>query len=218
MKNINELILFLIFLLLSVSLNTVGAKHLISKKKLEEKDTKTKAEKIIFTVLSVAFTGATTAFLIYSEKSMPMLVILCMIAVLAGMIFLMDIRVRIIPNVCLYPILLLAVIRYIVLKNYVGIGSGFVAMFFACYGLLLLTRLLGFNGCFGSGDIKLLSVCVFFFGIDRNIIGFVAGWVISLFATTIVLLLMKKITMKSFIAYGPYISIGIFTGLCFMYI
>lgn len=71
---------------MSVLLNTVGAEHLISKKKLEEKDTKTKTEKVIFTVLSVVFTNATTAFLIYSEKNMPMLVILCMIAILSGMI------------------------------------------------------------------------------------------------------------------------------------
>lgn len=35
----------------TILLNTVGAKHLISKKKLEEKGTKTKAEKVIFTVL-----------------------------------------------------------------------------------------------------------------------------------------------------------------------
>ena len=71
MKSINEIILFLAFLLISVLLNTVGAEHLISKKKLEEKDTKTKVEKVIFTVLSVVFTNATTAFLIYQEKNMP---------------------------------------------------------------------------------------------------------------------------------------------------
>ena len=218
MNNQSNAILFVVFFLISIFAYTFCVKGLIEKKKLEERDTRGKIEKTLFAILDVVITNVTTAFLIYSEKNVPMLVLLCMIALLAGMIFIMDIRVKIIPNVCLYPILLLALVRYIMMKDFVGIGTGFVSMFFTCYGLLALTSILGFNGYFGEGDMKLLSVGVFLFGIGRNIVGFVAGWTISYFVIAGVLLLLKKVSRKSLIAYGPYVSIGILTGLCGMYI
>lgn len=214
----NDVILFISFFLLSLFAQTFGVKKLIEKKKLIERDTKKKWEKSALLVIDLIFTSVCLAILVCFEKNILMLLIIAVIAILSGMIFLVDARVKIIPNVCLYPILLLAVIRYLLLKDYVGLGNSFIAMFVTCYGLLFVMKLLGLKGYFGSGDVKLLSVSVFLFGISQHIVGFVVGWVVSLFATISVLLLLKKITRKSMIAYGPYLAIGILTGLCSMYI
>ena len=214
----NDVILFISFFLLSLFAQTFGVKKLIEKKKLIERDTKKKWEKSALLVIDLIFTSVCLAILVCFEKNILMLLIIAVIAILSGMIFLVDARVKIIPNVCLYPILLLAVIRYLLLKDYVGLENSFIAMFVTCYGLLFVMKLLGLKGYFGSGDVKLLSVSVFLFGISQHIVGFVVGWVVSLFATISVLLLLKKITRKSMIAYGPYLAIGILTGLCSMYI
>lgn len=190
---------------------------IIKKKGKVEKDKLSNTKKTLLEIATVLINIGCIVFLGLKETNPIILTILGLIAILSGIILIVDARVHIIPNMCLFPMLLLMLLYHIVLKDYMGIGNGFVAMFFTCYGILLLTKLLGFQGYFGAGDIKYLSVGAFMFGLDVNLVGFVVGWVASLFIVVIPLLLTKKITGKSMIAYGPYISVGMCTGLMYLY-
>lgn len=203
--------------LLSVTFGATFPRWIIKRKNLTERDTLSSSKKVwllltaaILNIICVVYIGA-------EEKNYITLIILGLIANLSGLILIVDTRVHIIPNMCLFPMLLLMAGYHIIFRDYTGLINGFVAMFFTCYGILAITRLLGFNGYFGAGDIKYLSVGAFMFGLGINLVGFVVGWVASLFIVILPLLLLKKISRKSMIAYGPYISVGMFTGLMFLY-
>lgn len=202
---------------LSVFFSVLFPNWIIKRKKLEERDTLTNAKKTWLTLIATILNIICLVYIGTEEKNWIIFVILGLIANLSGLILIVDARVHIIPNMCLFPMLLLMAGYHIIFKDYAGLINGFIAMFFTCYGILALTRILGFNGYFGAGDIKYLSVGAFMFGLDINLAGFVVGWVASLFIVILPLLLLKKISRKSMIAYGPYISVGMFTGLMYLY-
>ena len=191
---------------------------IIKKKKKEEQDTLQNKLKLFLSTGTILLNIVSTTYVFQKETNIVMAILLWMISTLSGVILLVDIRVKIIPNMCLFPILALSALNYIIKNDFAGLINGFILMFFACYGILLLTRLLHFTGYFGAGDIKMISVATFLFGTGPGIIGFVLGWVISLILIEGPLLLLKKITLKSMIAYGPFLSIGMMKGILFLYI
>lgn len=202
---------------LSVISGILFPNWIIKRKNLCDRDTLGNAKNTGLFLIATILNIICVIFLGIVEENWIIFLILGLIANLAGLILIVDARVHIIPNMCLFPMLLLMAGYHIIFKDYTGLINGFIAMFFTCYGILALTKLLGFNGYFGAGDIKYLSVGAFMFGLNVNLAGFVVGWVASLFIVVIPLLLLKKISKTSMIAYGPYISVGMFTGLMFLY-
>lgn len=147
---------------------------------------------------------------------------LSVVMMLSAAIIIIDVRCRIIPNICLALMLIACVgyrIRLVVLGgDPLRIVYGVLSMIVMCAVLQLLTAMLKFQGCLGAGDVKFLSVGAFLFTFSSQIIGLLAGLIISMLIYLVPMMLMKKITLKSMIAFGPFIGFGMMGGICWMYL
>lgn len=190
-------------------------------KKKNKIDTAGKGRILVARLFTEASLIAAGIFLMLTEKDLPSFLILSLILMLSAAIIIIDTRCRIIPNLCLFPMLLLCagyLARRIALgEPWTRIPSGIVSMIMMCALLMGLTSALHFQGSLGAGDIKFLSVAAFLFTLSSRITGFLIGLVISMAAYLIPMLLMKKITMKSMIAFGPFIGFGMIGGICWLY-
>ena len=83
-----------------------------------------------------------------------------------------------------------------------------------CISLPLLVLLLVSHGrAIGGGDIKLLAACGFFLGWKQICFGFFAG---CLFAAVIHLARMRLVHASRVLAFGPYLSLGMYSALLCM--
>jgi leader peptidase (prepilin peptidase)/N-methyltransferase len=64
-------------------------------------------------------------------------------------------------------------------------------------------------GAFGLGDVKLLLGVGLLAGLGRTVLGVIGGVLLS-GVVILVLLVTRRITLKSFIPYGPFLIIGAF--------
>lgn len=68
--------------------------------------------------------------------------------------------------------------------------------------------------CFGGGDIKLVAVCGFFLGWQKILVGmFIAIILAGIYASCLVI--KKRVGNHDYIAFAPYISIGVFIALLY---
>lgn len=86
-----------------------------------------------------------------------------------------------------------------------------VGFFIVSVPMLLLAML---TGGFGGGDIKLMAASGLFLGATLNIVAFLIGAFIAAFIA-IIMLVTKKADRKSQIAFGPYLSLGIFIAMLY---
>lgn len=108
--------------------------------------------------------------------------------------------------------LFVPIIGMMFLPSEITILERVIGFFVVSLPMYLLTRLI--PDCFGGGDIKLIAVC-----------GILLGWKLTLLATfislllgggnAIYLLLKKKTEKSSYMAFGPYLSIGIMVSLLY---
>ncbi|MBI9014453.1 MAG: prepilin peptidase [Clostridiales bacterium] len=113
-----------------------------------------------------------------------------------------DFKERIIPNkVNLILLIGGVVITAVDYKMIVSHIAGFLVLGILMYLLAVITK------GFGMGDVKYLFTVGLILGLKQGltalVIGFILGGVVSL-----ILLLMKKVTLKDFIAFGPYLVVG----------
>lgn len=191
-------------------------------KSKHKEDLAGKTKRIAVTVLSeIAFLAA-DAWLLVKEPDLISFLLLSAILMLSGAIVIIDTRCRIIPNLCLFPMLLLAtgyLVRSIVMGADWGILiSSTVSMIFVCFGMIALTNMLHFQGYLGAGDIKYCAVGAYLFSFSARFAGMLIGIVVSMLIYLIPMLLAKKITLKSLIAFGPFIGFGMMSGICGMYL
>ncbi|MGX8835199.1 prepilin peptidase [Amedibacillus sp. YH-ame6] len=116
-----------------------------------------------------------------------------------------------IPN-GLVLMLFIPIIGMLFVQTDVSVIDRIVGFFSVSLPMYVLTRCI--PDCFGGGDIKLIAVC-----------GILLGWELTLFATfvslllgggyAIYLLLRKKTEKDSYMAFGPYLSIGIMVSLLY---
>ena len=64
-------------------------------------------------------------------------------------------------------------------------------------------------GAFGLGDVKLLFGVGLLAGLGRTVLGVIGGVLLS-GVVIVALLATRRITLKSFIPYGPFLIIGAF--------
>jgi len=119
-----------------------------------------------------------------------------------------DLKERIIPDkinlVLLIGGLLITLLNY---KMFLSHIVGFFVLGILMFLLAVVTK------GFGMGDVKYLFTVGLILGLKQGfyalIIGFLLGGMMSL-----ILLLLKKVTLKDFIAFGPYLVVG--TWLSFL--
>ena len=97
-----------------------------------------------------------------------------------------------------------------IFKNYlVTLGSSFLISFFFL-SLIILTKGKGMGG----GDVKLGFLIGLFNGFPYNVLGIFLGFVIGSFVSLILILLKKK-TVKDIIPFGPFLIAGSLVSLFF---
>jgi len=127
-----------------------------------------------------------------------------------------DLDQRLLPDVLTLPMIPYALIgAWLGISPYVSFQSGFVLDLAAAIGLPLGLFLLSIpfgRGAIGIGDLKLLVSVGFLAGAERAVIGLIFGAILSA-VVILVLLVGRRITLKSYIPYGPFLIIGVLWAL-----
>ena len=137
-------------------------------------------------------------------------ILMFVIAMILLAITMIDFDTMIIPDGLNIAMLLVSIVLMYV--RHVSLLESIIGMFCISVPMILLNVLIAES--FGGGDIKLMFVS-----------GIALGWKYSLLAAfigillagsySIYLLVSKKINKKGHIAFGPYLSIGIFIALSY---
>jgi leader peptidase (prepilin peptidase)/N-methyltransferase len=127
------------------------------------------------------------------------------------LLFATDLDQRVLPDVVTYPLAALAVVAFVL-----GLGPfvrtpedlAWAAAFAAGIpGLLYLVSIPFGAGAIGRGDLKLLFGFGLLVGPGRLFLGLVAGAILAA-AVILVLVVLRRITLRSFVPYGPFLIVG----------
>lgn len=213
-----QLLRIVILITLEAFILTLPGLIMKYKKKQDQASKSKKTASIVAATFAYFLSGA---FVLIEEQLFINYVLLVLILMLSAIIVIVDTRCRIIPNICLFPMLIISagylIYNTVIGAEWVNIVFSIISMIMMCVGLIALTAALHFQGYLGAGDIKYLSVGAFLFGFSDRIVGMLAGIVISMAAYLIPMFIAKKLTMKSFIAFGPFIGFGMMCGICWQY-
>jgi leader peptidase (prepilin peptidase)/N-methyltransferase len=127
-----------------------------------------------------------------------------------------DLDQRLLPDVLTLPMIPYALIgAWLGISPYVSLQSGFVLDVAAAVGLPLFLFVLSIpfgSGAIGIGDLKLLVSVGFLAGAERAVIGLIFGAILSA-VVILVLIVARRITLRSYIPYGPFLIIGVLWAL-----
>lgn len=188
---------------------------LIAYRKKTDKDTLDRKFVRRITLVFSYCTGCCVAFLMLNSTLLDG-ILLSLIATLCGVIAIVDTRVRIIPNVCSYPMLLIEIIYLIRHTNaegfliHIGTGISFAVM------ILLAIRIAGHGEVIGTGDLKLLTIIGFLFGTSMSAIIMLVTMIVLMLIDILPGIITKKRSFKDMLPMAPFLVPGIFLGLCYM--
>jgi leader peptidase (prepilin peptidase)/N-methyltransferase len=115
-----------------------------------------------------------------------------------------DIRTKTIPNAVVMALIPLVIMSCFLYPELTGV-SRLIGIFIASGPMLLMT--VAWPGAFGGGDIKLMAIVGMILGWQLTLLAFVIASLLGFFQT-IVLLVLKKTTLKGTLPFGPALSIG----------
>ncbi|PKM57880.1 MAG: prepilin peptidase [Firmicutes bacterium HGW-Firmicutes-3] len=124
-------------------------------------------------------------------------------------VFMIDLRYKIIPNGLVLFILLLGVIQTFLTRDYLSHIIGF----FIVSGILILLSLMVKNGM-GMGDIKLMAAAGLLLGWDQILLALMIGAILGS-VIGISLIVIKVIKPREAIPFGPFLATGIMTAMLF---
>jgi leader peptidase (prepilin peptidase) / N-methyltransferase len=129
---------------------------------------------------------------------------LIVLAIILSLISIDDLKKRIIPNK--YVVLLMALwVPFIFLDKNVTVVSALLG-FLLGGGLMLLASVLT-KGGIGLGDVKLSAALGLYLGVYAILYGIAFGFFLSgIFS--VVMIAMKRLTVKDYIPLGPFLSLG----------
>ena len=127
-----------------------------------------------------------------------------------------DLDQRLLPDVLTLPLIPYALAgAWLGISPFVSFQSGFLLDVAAAIGLPLLLFLLSIpfgRGAIGMGDLKLLVSVGFVAGAERAVIGLISGALLSAIVI-LVLIAARRITLRSYVPYGPFLIIGVLWAL-----
>ena len=137
--------------------------------------------------------------------------VLVWLLVLLVVLFATDLDQRLLPDVITYPLIVLAAI-VLVSGQSVFIRTGDEALWAVAASILLPAGLFVLSipfgqGAIGQGDLKLLVSVGLLLGASKLVSAVIAGAILA-GVTVGVLLLFRRISLKSFIPYGPFLIAG----------
>jgi leader peptidase (prepilin peptidase)/N-methyltransferase len=127
-----------------------------------------------------------------------------------------DLDQRLLPDVLTLPLIPYALVgAWLGWGPYVRIDGGFIFDLAAAIGIPVLLFLLSIpfgRGAIGIGDLKLLVSVGLVAGFERAIIGLISGAILSAIVI-LALIAGRRITLKSYVPYGPFLIIGVLWAL-----
>lgn len=162
----------------------------------------------VFSMLGLGVCG-------YFQPSWTLLVVSAVIWILGMVVLLMDIRIRIIPNEAVLGFLVLSIVFRVIVSGWLGLLNSLITMIITMVIWTSLGGVLGF-GKVGAGDVKLCGVIGFMYGYPSVVVP-VLVMAISMLLFCVGGLLIRKITLKTMFAMGPYIVIGMLVGLPYLF-
>ncbi|MCA9973983.1 MAG: prepilin peptidase [Anaerolineales bacterium] len=155
--------------------------------------------------LSITFTAA--AFAIQWLQNQPLAApVFCFL----WLISLIDLKYRLVPNLLVYPALVVVLLHHLLLRPYslaaLLLGGG---MAFAIFALTAWLR----PGDLGGGDVKLATLIGFAFGFPDVLWALILG--IGLGGAAAILLFLRTRNLKLHIPYAPFLCLGAWIALLY---
>lgn len=138
-------------------------------------------------------------------------VIIFIVAAILIAIAIIDFDTMTIPDELIITIIPLALL-IVYLQNGISINSRIIAFFEISIPMLMLNYFV--QDSFGGGDIKLISVCGIILGWENTLLAMFIAILIGGFYA-IYLLVSRKSKKGSYIAFGPYICIGVYIAMIY---
>lgn len=201
-------------LLAGLTLTRVGEK--ISAWKCEKKGREFKEDprftSLWATVLCAVVNGIGWGACFYAGWQVPVPAFLaCLIFSLGIELILIDLRLRLIPNEILLWMLIVGVPMEVLINGLPSIVPCILTTMVVFGVMSTLGQFMGFYKI-GAGDAKLAMVMTMTLGYPA-ILTSLFGMAVALLAFCVVGLLLKKITLKSYLPLGPFMVPGYWVGL-----
>jgi len=119
-----------------------------------------------------------------------------------------DVRTKEIPNVMVAALIPLSIMSVWLYPEISGI-SRLVGLFTASAPMLIMTLI--WPKVFGGGDIKLMAVVGLILGWQLTLLAFIIASFLGI-CHTIIMLILRKTTLKDTMAFGPALCIGTLTA------
>lgn len=144
------------------------------------------------------------------------LLLVTSIWLIGAVVFIVDMRIRIIANETVLALGILGLGFRISMDGIFSISNSIITMAVVMGVWIVFRSIIGVDK-FGAGDVKLCSVMGIMFGYP-NVLCPVAVMSLLLFMFCLIGLMLNKITIKSRIPMAPFIILGMMTGILFYFI
>ncbi len=166
------------------------------------------------TVLVALVGGAALAALASRFADPPALVLFTAYFLALILLLATDLDQRLLPDVITLPLIPIALGAGLsgIDPLVAGALPGAVAIALVLPALLYALSVPFGAGAIGIGDLKLLVSVGLLAGLERTIIGVVAGALLS-GAVVVALLAVRRVTLRSYIPFGPFLIVGAMWGI-----
>lgn len=161
----------------------------------------------------VAFVGAGTGAVLVDrfQADIPSLLFLAPVVGVLVLLFAIDLDQRLLPDVLTYPLAASALVGFVTaLGPFVRTPSELLWATIAAVGIPALMYALSIPfgaAAIGFGDLKLLVGMGLLVGASRLLSAVIVG-IVSAAVVILALMLARRITLKSYVPYGPFLILG----------
>lgn len=150
----------------------------------------------------------------YAEEAWYLLLAVTLVWLVGAVVFLTDVRVRIIPNEAVLALLVLGGVLRVLTAGVSSLLNSLLTMLGIMVVWLVLGGILG-HGSVGAGDVKLCGVIGFLFGVPGVVVPVLvmAG---SMLLYIVIGLMTRRLRLKSYFPMGPFLVAGMLVGLPYM--
>jgi leader peptidase (prepilin peptidase)/N-methyltransferase len=164
------------------------------------------------TLVTAAVGGVAAYELAIFHAEPPTFVFLGAYAAVLVVLLATDLDQRLLPDLLTLPLIPYAFVGVAVgIDPFVALDAGFVVAVVAAIGLPLGLFVLSIpfgRGAIGMGDLKLLVSVGLLAGTGRALVGLFSGAILAA-AVIVVLIAARRISLHSYVPYGPFLIIGV---------
>ena len=165
-------------------------------------------QKISFRYFIVEILAVIISLFIFSDQNFSFISIKLSVFYMIVLIgFFTDIETKLLPNSLTYSLMILGLSFSMITKSHIDSILGLLIIMIILVGLERIAFWYYKQEALGYGDIKLMMGIGAFWGYKIALLGLTSGIIIGGICS-VILLIFKKVTRKSYIALGPFLIIG----------